>query len=623
MKDKRSIQLLAILMIMGIAITACGKKNEVDIIQKEETTVEAVEEQPAYQDVVLEIPDYELGSNVIKSGDIYFFISTRDVCRYNSVTKEYKVLYSDNTSVEDLYCNSSGSGLLVNDKIYFTQVINNEGTENTSDCHTTLSMVDINGEAYSVIDKYPEIISFRGAGSLMLKDNMIYVDVEDSFCYELDDEGNVTMMISPEEVEAYKAIPEGYTICSYNAGGNKSFFPAYTIAEAGVIIAQDNEVYESHCINVTTGEETTIPGAIISSYGTKMLLSNYEEESYLYGIFDMKDLSYKSLLKSDEYLDIVDMDDTNVYYVEPRDEEGFKGNNYCSIAISNGARTTIGSYEMEKDALDYTQTSAFAISVDTVRGELYTVCCRDYAMHYGIYNLAAGTMEAMPEPYFDSGIGDIGTLSTTHKQYKEDDSNPDSQLLLTLDTRILNIKSEYPGASKINMIMNEYAKGLKANAERSYKEIIADGNYKEEYFSPYSIENSLMKVTYNEGDILCFMQSGYEYFGGAHGMPYWSSFIFNLQTGKSLGLGDIVGISEEKLKEEVVKAFKEQCYEGDEDSYWEDSVDSVKQYTDFTMEDFYLTEDGITFYYSPYLLASYAMGFVEVHVPYEDLDVTL
>ena len=38
---------------------------------------------------------------------------------------------------------------------------------------------------------------------------------------------------------------------------------------------------------------------------------------------------------------------------------------------------------------------------------------------------------------------------------------------------------------------------------------------------------------------------------------------------------------------------------------------------------FYLTQDGITFYFLPHELSYYGMGFVEVAVPYEDLEMDL
>lgn len=39
--------------------------------------------------------------------------------------------------------------------------------------------------------------------------------------------------------------------------------------------------------------------------------------------------------------------------------------------------------------------------------------------------------------------------------------------------------------------------------------------------------------------------------------------------------------------------------------------------------EFYLTEDGIVFFYGPYELACYAAGFQEVTIPYEEFDLRI
>ncbi len=113
----------------------------------------------------------------------------------------------------------------------------------------------------------------------------------------------------------------------------------------------------------------------------------------------------------------------------------------------------------------------------------------------------------------------------------------------------------------------------------------------------------------------------YEYLGGAHGMPYWAGFTFDLQTGERLLLSDITGISQEELKEVVSRYFAEMISQKPE-NFWEDAVDVVYETTNFE-SDFYLTEQGIVFYYGPYDLACYAAGFQKVTIPYYEFNMQI
>ena len=104
-------------------------------------------------------------------------------------------------------------------------------------------------------------------------------------------------------------------------------------------------------------------------------------------------------------------------------------------------------------------------------------------------------------------------------------------------------------------------------------------------------------------------------------MPNWIGFTFDLNTGERLFLSDLIGNSEEELKEIVVRYFDAYMSEMP-GNFWEDALTVVREGTGFS-SDFYLTEDGICFYFSPYSLASYAAGFQEVIIPYEEFDMKI
>ena len=77
---------------------------------------------------------------------------------------------------------------------------------------------------------------------------------------------------------------------------------------------------------------------------------------------------------------------------------------------------------------------------------------------------------------------------------------------------------------------------------------------------------------------------------------------------------DIVSDDEIQIKGLVTQYFT-QMYNEDPDMYWDSAVDTVFEYTTLESQ-FYLSEEGIVFYFGPYELASYADGFQEIVVPY-------
>lgn len=130
-------------------------------------------------------------------------------------------------------------------------------------------------------------------------------------------------------------------------------------------------------------------------------------------------------------------------------------------------------------------------------------------------------------------------------------------------------------------------------------------------------------ITFLNSRYCCIETIGYEYSGGAHGTPFKEYFVFDRETGERLGLSDILENSQEELQAMVGKAFRALnektnfAFESPEDL--EHTVSDDVSYD----SEFYLTEEGIAFYYSPYEIAPYAEGFPEVVIPYRDLEIKI
>ncbi len=126
-------------------------------------------------------------------------------------------------------------------------------------------------------------------------------------------------------------------------------------------------------------------------------------------------------------------------------------------------------------------------------------------------------------------------------------------------------------------------------------------------------------VAYQSDGILCIEAVGSEYTGGAHGAPFKEYFVFDRATGNRLGLSDLVDNSQEELQALAGAAFRALA---EERNFAFESPEDLEHTVadDVSFEsDFYLSEEGIVFYYPPYAIAPYSEGFPEAVVPYDAL----
>ncbi len=109
-----------------------------------------------------------------------------------------------------------------------------------------------------------------------------------------------------------------------------------------------------------------------------------------------------------------------------------------------------------------------------------------------------------------------------------------------------------------------------------------------------------------------------DYTGGAHGMYGFFSHNYSLKGGYELVLADLFDAKEQ---ESLLTLIRHKLYDqfhvaGDEGlvnlGFFPDQIGVV--------ENFEVTDDGITFYYNPYDIAAFAVGDVSVHISTEELE---
>lgn len=141
----------------------------------------------------------------------------------------------------------------------------------------------------------------------------------------------------------------------------------------------------------------------------------------------------------------------------------------------------------------------------------------------------------------------------------------------------------------------------------SYWEGIDLGKWDNEDDSDYAGEME-STITYNKNGKLGLLFSGDIYLGGCHGSPSQIGRVYDLNTGKVLGLEELLN----KDEDTILKMICEKC-EADKrvkssGVYWEDFQPSYKSLEEVN---FYLSEQGIHVFFDVYEAGCYASGFIE------------
>lgn len=128
---------------------------------------------------------------------------------------------------------------------------------------------------------------------------------------------------------------------------------------------------------------------------------------------------------------------------------------------------------------------------------------------------------------------------------------------------------------------------------------------------PGETYTSRYHVDFYQGDILNISISGYDYTGGAHGMPNESSYIFNLNTGKQYAMKDLFQANKDYLSKisDLVRGQDKQKI-----------LDSFQKFTGVKETDgFRLRNNGFSVYFAPYQWTAYVYGFPTYNIQYSQV----
>ncbi|MCL1943166.1 MAG: RsiV family protein [Candidatus Azobacteroides sp.] len=157
-------------------------------------------------------------------------------------------------------------------------------------------------------------------------------------------------------------------------------------------------------------------------------------------------------------------------------------------------------------------------------------------------------------------------------------------------------------------VEKEYSDDQARNADEEFVPV--------SWYSYYLTGN--VKIEFNKNDLLCFLVYNDIYNGGEHGVHSYLYYTLNLETGERLTEKDIFKEDyQEELSNLLVTALEKQ-----------NNVSSREELSDLgyvgaiellSNDNFIIGEEGITYLYNEYEIASYLMGAVKIFIPYSSM----
>lgn len=588
------LSIMLLVMIPTVMLTGCGMGNQREIVPSGQTSWENsgqpegtdgessmpvtqpevspnVSEQENVGDTAEAKQPMEgmaWGSAFLEDQEFLYFYSGCKIWKISRESKEAAVLWESSHTEE---VSLSGEAILLGDRIFFI-----ENWWSLGLTRETFSVIHTDGTGYECIEKKQTWFG----GNLYFADGILYV-------------------------HDYK-----------------------TVWKYGVYTDGTWDKMENLTEHISEASPETLKAAIVT-FSNKMYYLDIQDEN-LY-LTDKETQESRYLAECNGI--VIGMDDEYIYL--RRKESGGDGEDcivYEKIAITDGEKSTLFLQDGFSDIyLIHDITGTYGIS-QIADGYIYYVEETDYKLYLARRSLDdPSEMEVLGEALFDSGIGEVGWVENYSVETLSQ-VNPDWGHV-SVDLERLVVDESFPGAEEINRFLTEVQENIILYEEQNFLDMekylkdsgekLANAAEREGInFREHYSYNSVLSSVFCYGDRwLSFYQEDDDYTGGAHGSLYRKGYTFDLLTGKRLALGDVVGNSEEEINDIVVQYFASYINE-EPQAFWEDAIDIVKDRIGME-SDFYLKEEGICFYFPSYAIASFAAGFPEVTVPYEELEVKI
>lgn len=570
---------------------------------------------------------YHLNGRYAVRGEMIYFASNEAVYSYNQVTGEFEAfpLTGENYEVPKTYSGIADDGKLYLDGEYL-YYFNDFYHEREDRSESLLYQVDLStGEAYQVEFSFDQYVT-----DLYILDHQMYLRTYDEnyntgyHTIALEENGEIGEEITGTREDGRVSIPAGYEEIQildmegwlYYAYQNR-YFPQILLQdenqnyvlydpdteEVTELLSSDYSVnyYDGWHILYYLSEYMSEDGAAHQYYRNLNTGEEHElsaEKRNVIGA-DVEGIYY---MKHNSETDLHQTEDQMWYQTYDSLDQGWEGQYLYQITWS----------PYIKNNLDLVENSLLTLS----HGALYVIEDSGDQTVFASYNWLRGESENAVV-LADREINQIGQFYyEADEELCEDCGKP----VYAYYIEGFTLNGSMPGDEAIIAQVQEITDSMIKNAA-------GVGMDEEEYHEEaYYMEGSVtceVDLSYYNDRYIGLLWSGYDdYSGAAHGMPYTDFRLYDRETGEELYLDDILASSEEELNAIVTRMFEER-HDGDE--IWEWGLEYISENAGFLEDhhlkagDYYLTDEGLVYYFGAYEVASYAEGMPEVLIPYNEL----
>ncbi len=179
----------------------------------------------------------------------------------------------------------------------------------------------------------------------------------------------------------------------------------------------------------------------------------------------------------------------------------------------------------------------------------------------------------------------------------------------------ISVTGPVPFEPNINKALDAYTANESKNFAASSKKMLSDAKLdhseRAKYgaaFFPAFEDNRDIYVRRADSLVVSLLESGSSYMGGAHGMYGFTGKTFDTYTGKEMQLTDIFAsptAMTDAIKQQLMFDYPKASFQASNGSSMRNMVDQLAKdgHLFWTMD-----PRGVTFYFNPYILGSYAEG---------------
>ena len=166
------------------------------------------------------------------------------------------------------------------------------------------------------------------------------------------------------------------------------------------------------------------------------------------------------------------------------------------------------------------------------------------------------------------------------------------------------------------LVYYPHIQGLEKNdVNRQLKDLSGAKKTLAQQATDYSYYSKFDILFYNKNLLILKIMSSTYYFGGAHPLPSMNTPAINLETGKIYTLSDLF-LKDRPWKVQI-QDILEKIRKTNPD--YQGLYEEVKLLVD-EKQPFYMDQEALYIYYSPYDVAPYAAGFVTFKIPYSQIE---